>query len=107
MDTIDVSNLNRQFLFRQVLLDCIHQLVLITFRDKDVGRMKAIVAAERVSSIVSECNVTAYVNFFASISMLIVFASATRRKYKKKTSNFIDNSLSLFAALIRLLRVVG
>lgn len=78
MDTIDVSNLNRQFLFRSVcilcrLLDldykavlCMNQIIIINCyyvllaRPKDVGRPKADVAADFIISRIPGCHVFPY-----------------------------------------------
>lgn len=50
MDTIDLSNLNRQFLFRK----------------KDIGRPKAEVAAEFINQRIEGCQVKPYPFFIAS-----------------------------------------
>ena len=50
LDSIDVSNLNRQFLFRK----------------KDIGRPKATVAAEFIQNRVAGCTVTAYQDMIQS-----------------------------------------
>ncbi len=63
LDTIDISNLNRQFLFRHA----------------DIGRPKAIVAAEFISQRVAGCIVTAYhgkiqdhsADFYAQFKIII------------------------------------
>lgn len=81
MDTIDVSNLNRQFLFRSVELCnkfyvlCLTILsvnvmfeasryvffnVLVLTRGKDVGRPKADVAADLINSRIPGCCVVPY-----------------------------------------------
>ncbi|KAK3547445.1 hypothetical protein QTP86_020865 [Hemibagrus guttatus] len=54
MDTIDVSNLNRQFLFRQGFILFI---TIVHFRPADVGRPKAEVAADFINSRVPGCHV--------------------------------------------------
>ena len=62
MDTIDISNLNRQFLFRcgppSSLVE--PESDALTFRQKDVGRPKAIAAAEFIMRRVPGCTVTPY-----------------------------------------------
>ena len=62
MDTIDISNLNRQFLFRLVLFisACISRLTARACSEKDVGQPKAIAAAKFVMSRVPGCKVTPY-----------------------------------------------
>ena len=59
MDTIDISNLNRQFLFRYVVINPTTCLLLIRMvRPKDVGKPKAIVAAEFIMNRVPGVKVT-------------------------------------------------
>ncbi len=53
LDTIDVSNLNRQFLFRLKSLN-------LNYREKDVGKSKAEVAAAFIMDRVPGCVVTPY-----------------------------------------------
>lgn len=63
MDTIDLSNLNRQFLFRKT----------------DIGRSKAEVAAEAITKRVPSCHVVAHykkiqdmdVEFYQSFNLVI------------------------------------
>ena len=63
-DTIDLSNLNRQFLFRT----------------KDIGRSKAVVAAEFINSRVAGCHVVAYdcrieekpVEFYLQFNIIVI-----------------------------------
>jgi ubiquitin-activating enzyme E1 C len=65
MDTIDISNLNRQFLFRCVAYSRVRKLCLNwrffwTRRPKDVGKPKATVAAEFIMNRVPGVVVTPY-----------------------------------------------
>lgn len=60
MDTIDISNLNRQFLFRYVIAHA-HRYFPLNFSrrsPKDVGQPKAIVAAEFIMNRVPGVKVT-------------------------------------------------
>lgn len=60
MDTIDISNLNRQFLFRCIFTLAFHTSCVLnkTNRQADVGKPKAIVAAEYVMKRVPGVKVT-------------------------------------------------
>lgn len=61
MDTIDISNLNRQFLFRCVR-KCsgffLNAIDTLSYRPKDVGKPKATVAAEYIMKRVPGVTVT-------------------------------------------------
>jgi ubiquitin-activating enzyme E1 C len=58
MDTIDLSNLNRQFLFRSALFYSFYSDQLLHhFRQSDVGKSKAEVAAAFIEKRVSGCRV--------------------------------------------------
>ena len=64
MDTIDVSNLNRQFLFRCgglypiLIMPPFYDMPCLKRRTRDVGKPKATVAAERINARVSGVTVT-------------------------------------------------
>ena len=59
MDTIDISNLNRQFLFRYVVINLMLSPSLTrVVRPKDVGKPKALVAAEFIMNRVPGVKVT-------------------------------------------------
>lgn len=86
MDTIELSNLNRQFLFRM----------------NDVGKSKAIVAAEVVKSKVASCNITPYFNkiqdfddeFYTKFDLIICGLDSieARRWINSTLVNLAENS---------------
>ncbi|KAK5130048.1 hypothetical protein LTR08_002522 [Meristemomyces frigidus] len=86
MDTIDVSNLNRQFLFRE----------------KDVGRAKASVAAEFVMARVPGCDIVAYVgriqdkdeDYYAQFNLVITGLDSieARRWINSTLVGLVDDS---------------
>lgn len=84
MDTIDVSNLNRQFLFR----------------NSDVGKPKAVVAAERVNARVSGAKVTPHycriedqpIEFYQEFTLIILGLDSleARRYMNSVVCNFLE-----------------
>ena len=107
MDTIDISNLNRQFLFRCVAYARVQELridwTLVCFwfgRPKDVGKPKATVAAEFIMNRVPGVIVTPYVSApKTGLSMLIAYPG-TLEKFKTKTKTTTCNLTLLSAVLI-------
>ena len=104
MDTIDISNLNRQFLFRCVSCTRVRKLRIdwaFSFwfgRPKDVGKPKATVAAEFIMNRVPGVVVTPYAPTpKTGPSMLTNYLDITER-FKIKAKTITCSSTSLFAA---------
>ena len=101
MDTIDVSNLNRQFLFRSVFAihEALHGGSFVINREKDVGRPKAIAAAEFVMKRVPGVTVTPYVWQIVAFGEMLMRCSDSLERYrtrtKSTTSSFISSSVVL------------
>ena len=107
MDTIDISNLNRQFLFRcvaytRVLKPRIDWVVSIWFgRPKDVGKPKATVAAEFIMNRVPGVVVTPYAPTPKTGHPMLTIRPGTMERSKIKAKTITCSSTSLFAALTR------
>ena len=99
MDTIDISNLNRQFLFRSVAYTRVLNPFLdwMSYRPKDVGKPKATVAAEFIMNRVPGVVVTPYVSTPKSSLLMLTFYPATMERFRIKTKPITWSSTSLFA----------
>jgi hypothetical protein len=108
MDTIDISNLNRQFLFRCVACARVRKshidwaFFFSWFgRPKDVGKPKATVAAAFIMNRVPGVVVTPYAPILKpGLSMLIIYLG-TMERFKTKAKTITCSSTSLFAVLTR------
>ncbi|RWW67790.1 hypothetical protein BHE74_00024739 [Ensete ventricosum] len=98
MDTIEVSNLNRQFLFRSICTPC-----QFTF---DVGKSKAEVAAERVMKRISGVNITPHfcriedkdIDFYNDFNIIVLgLDSIDARSYINSVAcSFLVNIIFLY-----------
>ena len=103
MDTIDISNLNRQFLFRSVADTRIRKLCpnrgsFWTRRPKDVGKPKATVAAEFIMNRVPGAVVTPYAPTPNTGLLTLIVNPDTTERFKTRAKTITCSSTSLFAA---------
>ena len=102
MDTIDISNLNRQFLFRCVACACVRKRPFtwgyLFCRPKDVGKPKATVAAEFIMNRVPGVVVTPYVPTPNMGLFILIVDTGTMERFKTRAKTTTCSSTSLFAA---------
>ena len=107
MDTIDISNLNRQFLFRCVTHTRVPKLRIdwvFSFRfgrPKDVGKPKATVAAEFIMNRVPGVVVTPYAPTPKTGFPVLTIYPGTMERSKTKAKTITCNSTSLFVVSTR------